>query len=149
MYASMYASLEASIEAYTANSLVARLLPADDTDSAIADAVNAWTTVQGMLLAQHSNGSNGSNGPVSALFKAGLSQTIISALSHPSSLVKVAALQVAGRLARNVHSVNNRRPPAMQRHGSVIIGLLLDNDTSVRAAVSIHRSFRRTTMVSI
>ncbi|KAI8924640.1 hypothetical protein BC831DRAFT_297083 [Entophlyctis helioformis] len=129
MYASMYASLEASIEAYTANSLVARLLPADDTDAAIADAVNAWRAVK---ATEHSYSFDG---PESALFKAGLSQTIILALSHPSSLVKVAALQVAGRLARNDGYRESVRTSTIQNLGSIIIGLLLDNDTSVANTV--------------
>ncbi|KAI8926191.1 hypothetical protein BC831DRAFT_504624 [Entophlyctis helioformis] len=125
--------MDASMDASTAESLVARLQPAGGTDAAIADALNAWTAVQGLLPTEHSYNFNG---PVSVLWEAGLPSTIVSALSHPSSLIKIAALQVTGCLARNVDASGRDGSFGQHNLGAIVIGLLLDNDTGVRAAAA-------------
>ncbi|KAI8926175.1 hypothetical protein BC831DRAFT_504617 [Entophlyctis helioformis] len=125
--------MDASMDASTAESLVARLQPAGGTDAAIADAVNAWTAVQGLLPTEHSYNFNG---PVSVLWEAGLPLAIVSALSHPSSLIKIAALQVTGCLVRNVNASGRDGSFGQHNLGAIVIGLLLDNDTSVRAAAA-------------
>ncbi|KAI8926474.1 hypothetical protein BC831DRAFT_511651 [Entophlyctis helioformis] len=135
--------------------LMARLMPAhsgDAVDAAdavdTADAVDAWTTLLELLphlaacLPQRHSALNiyMTADPVVArttlLWNGGMQPAILFALSHPSSAIKILALQAFGAIVKYAGFTSISRAFDGHNIGGTIMGLLFDTDTTVRSAAA-------------